>query len=274
MFTTKRSLVALLSAIGLIGFASNSFAASAGTDNASLAAYSPNWVNASNGEATGDAFLPWSLASVSGSGSAGFFTGDSTQLNSGSGGNINVSGDSWGLFANGDPTAIATAQRFFTSNGTSISALSVGQTFSISIAVNFTDNNRGFNLLDSGSNTLFDLNIGSNFYSVNSNNLPNQTYSANTVFALTFTQTSLTSGTWTLARTGGQTDSAGGTYNGDAAGLKLYIQDTSEGGGPEDLFANSLAVTAVPEASTVGLVACGTGVLFLLSKRRRLGRSS
>jgi len=272
----KVSLVAVLSAIGLIGSTNNSFAASNGTDNAAQSAYNGNWLNGSNGEATGNAFLAWNLAETSGStGFAGTFLGNSTTVG-GPGANINVSGSSWGMFANSDPTAIATAQRNFTADGSTVSALSTGQTFSLSIAVNFRNGNKGFNLLDSGGGVLFDLNIGSDAYVVNNattgdGNLPNQTYDQNTAFALSFTQTTGSSGTWTVTRTGGQSDFDSGTYTGAAAGFKLYTQDTGNTNS-DDFYANSLSIATVPEASDSALVLCGIGVL-LMRKRNWMSRS-
>jgi hypothetical protein len=269
----KLILLIVLPVAGLVGFANHSFASSAGTDNAAQSAYSGGWLNGTNGEATGDAFLPWSFA-TSGTSSAGFFIGDSTNLGS-PGANINVGGSSWGMYANGgDPTELATAQRSFTSDGSTVSALSIGQTFSLSIAVNFTDGNKGFNLLDGSNDTIFDLNIGSGFYNVSNaatgnGNLPNPNYDQDTAFALSFTQTSDTSGTWSVIRSGGQTDSASGTYAGDAAGFKLYVSDNS-GGPSDDLYANSASVTTavVPEPSSAGLLACSAGALLLMRKRR------
>jgi hypothetical protein len=270
-------LLLLLLLILTFAFTLSGYAANNGTDNASQSAYSSSWSTGANGSAGGDAFLPWTLATT-GTGFEGFFIGNSTNLNSGSGANINVNGDSWGMYANTDPTTpgSATAVRMFTSDGTGIGSLGAGQTFSINIAVNFNNGgDKGIDLLDSTGDFLFDLNIGEDAYVVNNattgtGDLPNQNYSANTAFALTFTQTSLTSGTWSVARSGGQTDLAGGTYTGDAAGVKLYVNNTSTNGPQDDLYANSMSITsAVPEPSTVGLLACGTGVLILWKRSRR-----
>ncbi|HEX4085801.1 MAG TPA: PEP-CTERM sorting domain-containing protein [Chthoniobacteraceae bacterium] len=262
-----------------LGFSASAFAANSGTDNAAQPAYDTGgvWENGSNGEATGDAFLPWSLA-TSGTGYAGFFIGDSTTLDS-PGADINTSGSSWGIYANGDSTTpeSASAQRNFTADGSTVSGLDVGQTFSIDIAVNYNSGgDKGLNLLDSNGDTLFDLNIGEGAYAVNNattgnGNLADQNYSSDTAFALTFTQTSLTSGTWTIVRSGGETDTDGGTYTGDAAGIKLYVTDTTTNGPQDDFFANNLAITgaAVPEPATLGLLACGTGVLLLWKRSRR-----
>jgi len=269
----KVFLTALLSFAGLIGSANISCAAADGTDDASQPAYQPNWPIDSNGEATGDAFLPWSMTSGTGSaGFAGFFLGDSTTLND-PGADINVSGDSWGLFANGDPAAAAYAQRSFTADGSTVFALDVDQTFSINIAVNYRNGEKGFNLLDASNDTLFTLQIGDDAYTVydaatGDGTLPDQTYDSDTAFALSFTQTTAGSGTWTVTRTGGQTDFASGTYDGDAAGFRLYIQDTGNTAS-DNLYANSLVIASVPEPSPMGLIACGTGALVLLRWRRR-----
>ena len=274
MHAFKLSLVAALSAFGLIGFSTVSFAANAGTDDASQAAYSGSqWLNGSDGEATGDAFLAWNLVPTSGTGFAGFFLGDSTNLNS-PGANINVSGASWGMYANGDPNATATAQRMFTADGSTVSGLDIGQTFSIAIAVNYRNGLKGINLLDSGGVHLFTLQIASDAYTVyeaatGDGNLPNQVYDSNTAFDLSFTQTTGSSGTWSVTRTGGQSDFDSGTYAGVAAGFKLYTQGTGNTAS-DDFYANSLVVTQVPEASSVGLLVSGAGALLILRRRRSL----
>ena len=193
-FLPMRISALALAALGLIGYTSNSLAASNGTDDASASAYSGGWNGGTDGSTGGDGFLPWNLTTSGTAGFEGFFIGDSKSLGS-HGANINViNGDSFGLYGNQDPSASALAQRMFTSYVSTIGGLSSGQTFSISIAVNFRNGNKGINLLSAdGSTSLFDLNIGGDNYVVNDATTGDGTlstsYQANTSFLLSFTQT-------------------------------------------------------------------------------------
>src|SRR5438045_432483 len=120
-----------------IALATIANAATPGTDNAADAAYNAGWTNGTDG-GTPATFSAWQLvATPTGTGTAGFFIGDSTTLGGGNtGGNINTSGKSFGMFAHTGSTADAT--RSFDS------PLTAGQTFSIDMAVNFRNGNKGF----------------------------------------------------------------------------------------------------------------------------------
>jgi hypothetical protein len=241
-----------------------------GSDNAADPAYNSGWTNGTDG-GTPATFGAWQLiATPTGTGTAGFFIGDSTTLNAGnSGGNINTSGNSFGLFGHSGATADAT--RSFDS------PLNVGQTFSLDIAVNFRNGNKGFDLL-SGTTSIFNLNVGGDAYMVNNaatNNgsLFGDAYDANTVFHISLSQDSLSGGTWTVTRSGGLTGTATGTYSGDGSGFHLYNSQTTGGGAAEDnLFANNFTVgaAAVPEPSTLALLA-GPALLggWMFLRRRR-----
>ena len=242
-------------------------AATVGTDNAANAAYgaAPTWNSGTNG---GAGFGSWSLT-VSGTGSnSGFFRGDSTAIGS-PGADINTSGLSFGLYSQSPAGDVyANASRSFDS------ALTSGQVFSIDIAVNYLNGNKGIDLKDGSNTTIFNLNIGSDAYSVGSastgnGNLPNQTYDQNTKFTLTFVQTTLSGGTWLVTRGGALADSASGTFAGNAAGFNLYVATTSSNSGsPNDFYANNLSI--VPEPSTVALLlgSSALGGLYLLRRKR------
>jgi hypothetical protein len=260
----KELAVALLS----LGFAAAVVtAATPGSDNAADPAYGTVWANGSDG-GTPATFGPWTIAvTPSGTLSAGTFIGDSTTLApSNTGGNINTSGKSFGMFGHTGATADAT--RAFDS------ALGIGQTFSLDMAVNFRNGNKGFDLLVGGT-SVFNLNIGGNAYSVNNaatNNGPifGSAYNANTVFHIDLVQTSLTVGTWTITRSGGLTGTVSGTYSGDATGFHLYNSQTTGGGAAEDnLFINNLVV-AVPEPSALSILAAPAvlAALFFIRRRR------
>src|SRR5581483_11067945 len=192
---------------------------------------------------------------------AGYFIGDSTL----GGGNINISGKAFGVYAN-PGTAFADAARSFSEG-----ALQLNQTFSIELAVNFRNGNKGIDLID-GSTTIFNLNSGADKYTVanasvaddgnggSTNDLFGDAYSANTIFTLSFVQTSVSGGTWNVTRSGGLSGSANGTFTGDATRFKLYNAGTDPGGAAENnLYANALSIS-VPEPSSFVLL---SGALFV-----------
>ena len=215
-------------------------------------------------------FGSWAVvASPSGTSAAGSFIGDSTTLApSNSGGDINSSGVSFGLFGHSGATAEAT--RFFDA------PLLIGQSFVFQLAVNFRNGNKGIDVRDANSNTIFNLNIGGDVYSVN--NTPSfattilfgNVYDPNTVFTVQLTQTSAMGGTWTITRSGGLsgTQSSFFDYAGVAAGFHLYNAQTTGSGAPEDnLFFNNPQI--VPEPSTLVLIGGSVFLVALLYVRRR-----
>lgn len=226
-------------------------------DDASDAAYSDGWGNGDNG---GSGFGAWSLSSAF---SGGFFRSSSTGLSGGSGANINVAGSSFGLYGQNFAEAIR-----------SFASLAVGSTFSIDLAVNYRNGNKGIDLRDSSGTTIFNLNVGGDDYKVNNvvsggGSIGNG-YSANTSFTLSFTQTSLSGGTWEILRDGGVSDMDVGQYNGVAAGFKLYVNGT-QGGSENDLFANSMSISAIPEPTAAlfgGLLTATLGTTLLRRPQR------
>ena len=246
-------------------------AATPGFDNAADPVYGGNGAGSFNGKDGGTpaTFGPWTVStSPSGTSTAGSFIGDSTTLASGNGGgDINSSGVSFGLFAHSG--AFAEATRFFDA------PLLNGQSFTFQLAVNFRNGNKGIDVLDANSNTIFNLNIGGDVYSVNNTGgattiLFGNVYDPNTVFTVQLTQTDATGGTWTITRSGGLTGTQSSffDYAGVAAGFHLYNAQTTGGGAAEDnLFFNNPQV--VPEPSTFALIA-GPGLVgALLCIRRR-----
>jgi hypothetical protein len=200
-------------------------------------------------------FNPWDLTNNNNDGTtnfAGYFIGDST---AGSG-DINSGGVSFGVYAN-PSTAFADAVRGFGST------LSVGQTFSLDIAVNFRNGNKGFSLFDGGTE-IFNLNVGGDDYTINGSSL-SLAYSATAVFDLSFTQTTLTSGTYSVSI--GSNDFTN-SYTGLASGFKLYNSGTDDGSAANNLYFNNLAI--VPEPSSLALLA-GPALLgaWFFARRRR-----
>jgi hypothetical protein len=241
-------------ALGIVSLglmAGAALAATNGTDNA--ANYGGGWTDGSNG---GTGFGAWDLTNNNNDGStlfAGYFLGDST---AGSG-DINTSGVSFGIYAN-PGGAFADADRNFDS------ALSVGQTFSLQLAVNFRNGDKGFNLYDTGAAEVFNFDVGGDMYKINGADT-GLAYDSASIFNLSFTQTSLAGGTYSVSR---GVDVFTGAYTGDAMGFRLYNSNT-EGGDANNLYANNLSI--VPEPATLSFLLTGSSLLgaFVFVRRRR-----
>ncbi len=236
----------------LIAGLSKSVAANLGTDNASAPAYAAGWSNGTDGGINGlGAFGQWFLntnlpTAYTISSAAGIGNADSAVIDS-AGVSFRI------LQTNGE----ASAFRFLDPAG-----LGVRQTFSIQMAVNFRNGFKGFDLRGAGAGdpTIFNFNIGGDDYVVNGaesgNGSVGNTYSANSVFTISFTQTSGAGGTWSIVRSGGVTSVTNGTYTGVARSIKLY--NSSPGPEPENaLFVNNLAITPVAGTSQQVLIDFG-----------------
>ncbi len=228
-----------------------------GTDIASNATYSDGWVNGDDG-GTAATFNPWSLTNNNGGSLfAGYIIDNSTD---GGSGDINTAGVSFGMYAN-PANAFANASRVFDT------ALLPGQTFSFDIAVNFTDGEKGFSLF-AGGNQVFNFNVGGGpnaRYSINQVDT-GLTYSATSVFHLEFAQTAEGGGSYSVSR---GSSSFTGQYAGSADSFNFYISSSS-GGDENNLYFNNLVVTAIPEPSTVSLLAASAvfGACFYARRRR------
>lgn len=245
--------------LGVLLVSTAAQAALIGADNAAATAYDDGWDNLDDGTAGGDAdaFGQWFLG-----GDGIHSIGDSTQLSGGSGGDINSSGESFRLQS--IDGSYADAFRFLDPAG-----LTIGQTFSIDLAVNFRGGFKGIDLrsADAGDPTIFNFNIGGDDYNVDQaatgNGSIGNAFSNNTVFHLEFAQTSAAGGTWSITRSGGVADFDTGTYTGVARSIKLYIG--GQGNAPEDdLYVNNLEI--VPEPASILLISFA-GMAML--KRRR-----
>lgn len=256
----KLTLTIALLSIG----ATISNASITGTDDSSATAYSGGWLTGTDGSITGDGFGAWTL--TNGGSNSGFFLGDSRLLAPPSNGaDINASNTtSFGMFGHTGETAEA----FRSFNG---GDLAVGQSFSIDIAVNFRNGNKGFDLRDSSDSVIFNLNIGGDDYVVNNaatgNGSIGNTYSQDTAFNLSFTQTSLSGGTWTIVRSGGVSDTDSGTFSGVANNIKLYISQTDNSDSQNNFFANNLSI--VPEPSAYALAFGSLALIQAVIRRRQ-----
>ncbi len=148
------------------------------------------------------------------------------------------------------------------------SSLSVGQTFSLDIAVNFRNGNKGFSLFD-GASEIFNLNVGSDDYQINGVSI-GAPYSSTAIFNLSLTQTSAAGGTYSVFYNG-----SGLTYNDSLhwrwpAGLSSTTPAPITAIQANNLYFNNLAITAVPEPSSLILLS-GPALLggLLLCRRRR-----
>ncbi|MGE9295835.1 MAG: PEP-CTERM sorting domain-containing protein [Puniceicoccales bacterium] len=248
-----------LAAISVAAIASPSYAASVGTDNASATAYAGGWLNGTDGSITGPgAYGEWFLNPGAG------VTHEIASVSSLSGNapSLDTNGVSFRMLGDG---AEATAFRFIDPNG-----LSVGQSFSIELAVNFRGGYKGIDLRGAadGDPTLFNFNVSENYVISNATtgngDITDNSYSDDTLFTFVFEQTSAGGGNWSITRSGGVSSFNSGTYTGVARSIKLYA---NAGGSNEDaLFVNSLST--VPEPSHYGLM-IGAGTLGLLLLRRR-----
>jgi hypothetical protein len=264
MISTPSFLASARTLAAIIATSSGIHAAMIGSDSANDAAYdAPGfWQNGDNG-GTPLSFGVWLLTSQGAQ--SGHFIGDSTSLAGGnSGANINTTGESFGLFAHTGQTANA----FRDFGGLT---LSVGQTFSLDLAVNFRNGDKGFVLRDSTDADIFTFKITGDDYLVTTAATGvgsiGSTYSADTEFNVSLTQTSATGGTWTITRSGGVSDVDTGTYNGVAENFILYNSQTTGSGAAEDnLYVNNLQI--VPEPTTGAMMLTALAGLGFIRRRR------
>ncbi len=209
------------------------------------------------GSSQPDHFGWFTSTSVTEPGVAGRFLGDSTNLAGGAGGDINSDGEAWGMFGQygGEGgTGESYAFGFLKDGAGNDAALSVGQTLSVDIAVNFRNGFKGFAARDTSEAEVLTFNIGGDDYVVSNAETGNGSigsdYHANTVFRIALTQTSESGGTWTITRSGGISDSDSGTFSGEITSFKLYVGQT-EGGSENDLFVNNVSVTDAPGETAV-----------------------
>ncbi|MFW6347415.1 MAG: beta strand repeat-containing protein, partial [Cyclonatronaceae bacterium] len=199
--------------------------------------YDPPAWDTSNNEGTG--FEAWSFdTSTPNGGSAGRFIGSFSSA-------LDTDNKSFGLFANSGSDATSAATRPFPKS------LEDGDTFSVSVGVNFRDGAKGFDLRDASNNTVINFNVGSDQYVLEGTSLFSNTYDANTVITFTFTQNG-NDVDWTAERTGGSTGSESGTISGINEGtienIRFYNvsagSNNDGGSGERNLYFNSLAMTS------------------------------
>jgi len=127
--------------------------------------------------------------------------------------------------------------------------LEVGETLSFDLAVNYRGGYKGVDARDGDEQTILNFNIGNDDYAVDrassGNGSLGNTYAADTVFRLAFTQRSGDGGAWTITRGGGVSSTTSGTYAGRIRSLKFYSGGQRDL--PEDaLYFNGLVISTAP----------------------------
>lgn len=235
--------------------------ASIASDNASN--YT-SWTDSSN---QGSGFAAWSLNNNDNGGTAPFagsFLGDSTA----GAGDINTGGQSFGLYAN-PSEAFSTAIRSF--------SMSVGETFTAQMAVNFANGNKGFNFRI-GGDSIFNFNVGgggnvsSPNATLNAGSGAGYDYGGNAVIDLSLTLDTATQLSYNVSRTSSE-GFQGTLFSGTVTGLsaapdnfEFYVSDT-ESGDQNNLYFNNLAI--IPEPGAALLFITGLGFIYVLRKRVR-----
>ena len=254
------SFVAAALAVG-----SNAYALLA-SDNAGN--YGGVWNNGDNG---GTGFLAWSISGNANPPTtyAGTFIGDSTA----GVGNINTSGVSFSLYAN-PGAAYINADRGFASG------LASGDVFSLQLALNYDNGNKGLNLFAGSQGEIFNFNVGggASVSSANATLTPGSgagyDYGGNAVLNLNFTMTSASQFSYLISRVSSQ-GFQGTLFSGTVSGLteapsgfRLYNSGTDNSDPQNNLYANNLSV--VPEPSTYALLALSAmGMAGYVVRRRR-----
>jgi hypothetical protein len=213
------------------------------------------WTNGAN---AGNGFGAWNLFT---SGSAGFFIGSSATQGFG---DIDTSGSSFGMFGNPSGDNYANAERSFSS------ALNVGDSFSVDLAIAFRNGNKGISLFSGGfapANELWNFNVGSDLYAAGGTDL-GWTYSQTSIFNLLATQSATDTLTISLVR-GADTYTTNITTLGGLSGFRMYVGSTEAGNDLNNLFANNLQTTIVPEPSTYTLLTLCAIALGAHTYRRR-----
>lgn len=210
------------------------------------------WTDASN---AGSGFQAWEFASSDG----GHFLGSAvTQgLNNGP---LDTSGQSFGMWATG----------FSTATRSLVSPLNVGEAFSFSIAYQFDNGNRGFNL-NSGATQIFNFNINDAGYTWTGGGSEAPTpwtgiRENGVLIHFDFTRTALGYDFNISSAQDANLDVASSIIDPTAVDrFQFYV--SGAGGGPGgDYFFNNLQI--IPEPGTALLLLGGVGVLAFLKRRR------
>ena len=233
-----------------------------------------NYTSWDNGNNQGSGFGAWQLSPSPNNGNAGFFLASSAN-NGGApqpSGNINTSGQAWGLYANNDNTA--SAIRPFTGG-----SLTAGQDFLIRMDNGNINNGSsvGFGLQNSSGVNRFEFYFvgGGSSYTINIGGTTINTGIGFTDDGLSLVFSQGSANAWSLAVTpaGGSMSQFSGTLAASDISQARLFNFNAGGGGASDAFYNNIQV--VPEPTNVALGAFG---LLLLAggvwRQVRSARSS
>lgn len=235
-------------------------------DNAAQTAYDDGWQNFDNG---GFGWNVWVLSSNAQLNSNASIA-SSTTLGASGGGNIDTSGRSFRLSDTTASGSYIDVFRYVPGD------LLSGQTFSFDMQVNFRAGFKGINIRDTNDSTsIFKFEAGNPgtgddyiVYNVTTGGGSiGNTYSSDTRFSISLTQTSLSGGTWTIARTGGVTSTSNGTFTGQVSSFQLFTVGAGSAN-QQAIFYNNFQI--VPEPSTAALAIAGVVGALLLRRRRNL----
>jgi hypothetical protein len=274
-----RSALCLIAAVALATACHHAEASLAASDNAGNAPYTGTWDTGDNGGSGWGG--GWTLSTTSGDGGQnGSFVDSSTGNGDGDGnadGDVNTAGRAWGLYANSSQTS--SAVRPFSGD------LLVGQAFSINIDNGFIQSGGtvGFGLQNSSNQNLFEFFFvgGDSAYKVNRSGGSVLTSIGFTDegLRLSFVLTDANSFSFTIDQMINgvgidQTMTDDLIPQTDLGIEKVRLFNFNAGsGGANNAFYNSIAISAVPEASAFvfGGVACAAslGIWF----RRRCAAS-
>ncbi len=192
-----------------------------------------NWTTTSQG----NGFSDWAFdTSLPNGGFAGRFIASFSAA-------LDVSGNSFGMFANSADGTVSGA------TSTMPKAMEEGDSFSVSIGVNFRDGNKGFDLRDASNATIINFNVGGDQYNITGTpGLYGNAYDPNTVITFTFTQNA-SDVSWTAVRSGGLSGSESGTIGSISPGtienVRFYNVSAGTNGdggsGQRNLYLNSLS---------------------------------
>ena len=258
----------------MTGWAVSAMGANLASDNASNAAYNDGWQSGDNG---GTGFGAWVISFTSSSPDRnGAFVGSSA--NNGDPaptGDIDIDGESWGLYANqlvgmsGPDIGVATAYRPFTGG-----ELQINQTLTLQMDTGQVDSwmlgpgSVGFSL----NRFSFFFASGSSEYSIGYGD-PNSTLALQSTgvpltydgLDLAFTRTGVDTYDFAITPNGGSTTVISGVMpeTGGSLDSITFYNRTAGPGASHDVFFNDLEI--VPEPSTIGLGLAG--ILMLLVRR-------
>jgi hypothetical protein len=216
----------------------------------------PSWTNGAN---AGAGFGSWNLFTT---GTAGSFLGSSSSQGFG---NIDTDGQSFGMYGN------PTGDNYFNAERSFSSSLNVGDSFSINLAIAFRNGSKGISLFSGGfapANEVWNFNVGGDNYTAGGSNL-GWSYSQTSIFNILATQTGANSYSISLTR-GGDLYTTNITGLSGLSGFRMYVGSTDAGNDLNNLFANSMQTTIVPEPSVYALLGLSFLAAVGYSYRRKL----